>query len=288
MKIYYRSFGICCPENILINRGPHFSDNTRSSSKIGNELMDNRGCGMTTRSYAKIDGERQAEAGEWPWIAAILRKGFPNVFCGGTLITDRHVLTAAHCVNQHKTSDLLVRLGEYDFRAENETRFRDFRILEARPHIDFDPITYENDIAVIRLDRPTIFTSYIWPICIPPIQETWEGSTGIVMGWGSKFFGGPYSKILLEVSVPIWAYQSCQDSYIHHIPQTVFCAGSKEGGRDTCQGDSGGPLLVQLPNQRWVIVGVVSWGLRCGEGKHPGIYTQVDKYISWIAENSNM
>lgn len=241
---------------------------------------------MATKQFPKISGGRPAKPDEWPWMAAIMRRGYPNAYCGGALITDRHVLTAAHCTHQFDVADIYVRLGEYDFSEYNETRLRDFRAASIRQHIDFNPATYENDIAVIKFERPTIFNTYIWPVCMPPLGETWEGWIGIVTGWGTTFFGGPHSNVLMEVAVPIWNHERCKRAFVNRVSDEFLCAGSDEGGRDSCQGDSGGPLLVQLPNRRWVIVGIVSWGLRCGEKDHPGIYTRVNKYISWVVENS--
>lgn len=75
---------------------------------------------------------------------------------------------------------------------------------------------------------------------------------------------------------------------VERIPDTVMCAGVREGGQDSCQGDSGGPLLVQLPNRRWVTVGIVSWGVRCGEANRPGMYTSVNHYMHWILQNSDI
>lgn len=92
------------------------------------------------------------------------------------------VLTAAHCTFKYTTDEIFVRLGEYDFRVFNETRFRDFRVADIRQHIDFDGTTYENDIAVLKLQRATMFNSYIWPVCMPPSGESWETYQGVVTG----------------------------------------------------------------------------------------------------------
>lgn len=247
-----------------------------------------RGCGLTTKQFTKITEGRQAKFDEWPWMAVIIKYSYPNVHCGGVLITPRQILTAAHCIHKLSPNDFFVRLGEYDFQIQNETRSRDMRVVRVIPHIDYDPYTYENDIALLHVAQSALFNSYIWPVCLPPIGENWENWNGVITGWGSQYFGGPLSNILMEVSVPIWNLQDCKSVFVERIFDTMLCAGALEGGIDSCQGDSGGPLLAQLPNKRWVVIGIVSWGLRCGEKNRPGLYTRIDKYLLWIMQNSNI
>lgn len=168
-------------------------------------------------------------------MAALLRRGVPSIFCGGVLITDRHILTAAHCVFSYNKNELTVRLGEYNYKELNETRARDFRVDEIRSHVDFDETTYEHDIALLKIHQQVLFNSYIWPICMPPTEDTFEGYVGIVTGWGAQSFGGPSSDVLMEVSVPIWNQENCQNVFNEYISEKVICAGAKEGGRDSCQ-----------------------------------------------------
>jgi len=132
-------------------------------------------------------------------MAALLQEGLPFVWCGGVLITDRHVLTAAHCIYKKNKEDIFVRLGEYNTHMLNETRARDFRIANMVLHIDYNPQNYDNDIAIVRIDRATIFNTYIWPVCMPPVNEDWSDRNAIVTGWGTQKFGGPHSNILMEV-----------------------------------------------------------------------------------------
>lgn len=195
---------------------------------------EERGCGLSTKSFPRIVGGRPADPGEWPWMAAILQRGKDMPICGGVLISDRHVLTAAHCTKRRTKNQLLVRLGEYNFDEYNETRARDFRVADIVQHEDFDDLNYTNDIALLRLDRVTTFNSYIWPVCMPSKQD-WEGQMAVVTGWGTQSFGGPVSKVLMEVSMPVWTHQQCKDSFAQRITSNVLCAGGYEGGRDSCQ-----------------------------------------------------
>lgn len=248
--------GVCCPDSLADRVGPSvvalpqqgdddklpvWGTNTVNEKDINgdqtNVRPEERGCGMSTKAFPKITGGRPADPNEWPWMAALRRRGPPNSFCGGVLITDRHVLTAAHCTSAYTANEITVRLGEYSFSAKNDTRSRDFRVLEIRQHVDFDSTTYDNDIAVLKLQQPVLFNSYIWPVCMPPTGDTYEGYVAVVIGWGTQYFGGPSSDVLMEVSLPIWIQDKCKGSFIERISDDVLCAGAPEGGRDSCQGD---------------------------------------------------
>lgn len=246
------SVGVCCPDDLNANAHsstvlfpqraddapPIWDADEALTGKVAGGQSNlvrpaERGCGLSTKSFSKIVGGRPADPSEWPWMAAILRRGYPRIFCGGVLITDRHILSAAHCVYRYNKNDITVRLGEYDFDKKNETRARDFHIVEVHQHIDFDETTYDNDICILKLHQAVLFNSYIWPVCMPPTDDTFEGYVGIVTGWGSQFFGGPSSGTLMEVSLPIWNQNDCQNAFIERIGEQVLCAGADE--RDSCQ-----------------------------------------------------
>lgn len=247
------AMGVCCPDDIternsllvaaLPSSGsdhvePWEIQDEENDQTEPNEDPQERGCGVATKQFPKIAGGRPADPGEYPWMAALItRKEAVGAFCGGVLITDRHVLSAAHCSNRIKIQELFIRLGEYSFETANETRTRDFRVAEIRQHSDFDAATYENDIAILKLLRPSVFNSYIWPICMPPTNDNYEGKRAVVTGWGTQFFGGPHSPTLMEVSVPVWKNEDCQAKYAHKIHESVMCAGASQV--DSCQGDSG-------------------------------------------------
>ncbi|KAB7494963.1 Transmembrane protease serine 11D [Armadillidium nasatum] len=209
-------------------------------------------CGTNTRTskLGKLIGGRPSHPKDWPWMAALLKVDDSTLVCGGVLITDRYVLTAANCFN------------------------------------DYNSDTRDNDIALLRLERPTSFSEFISPVCLPPrfeTFETFETRRGTVVGWGTQEVGGNSSNILREISIPILRREDCESSFLGNlITPNMFCASQK--GLDSCQGDSGGPLMIQQDDSRWYVVGIVSWGIGCALDT-PGVYTKVNNYINWIRRN---
>lgn len=131
-------------------------------------------------------------------------------------------------------NNLRVRLGEYDIRKPNETRARDFAVKEITLHKEFDPASYHNDIAILTLEKQTNFDTYVWPICLPPVNESYVNKTVIVAGWGQQYYAGPTSEILLEVAVPVWEQERCVEAFAQRITENNLCAAGYEGGKDAC------------------------------------------------------
>ncbi|XP_068619930.1 venom protease-like [Battus philenor] len=264
---------------------PATASKNESEAVIRLMLFMNRGCGISTRTIKSVISGRSGSVRDWPWMAFITTETFER-HCGGALITDRHVLTAAHCTRRWIANQLFVRLGEYDLTRTNDSRTYNFRVVEIRQLVGFEMSNYHHDIAILKLHRPAAFNTYVWPICLPPPGLNLVDDMTVVIGWGRKSYGGPYSDLLMDVAVPVWEQKKCQDSLVASVFEENICAGGPERDKDSCQGDSGGPLMYQMPSGRWVVVGVVSWGVRCGEPEHPGIYTRIDQYLSWIEENT--
>lgn len=243
-------------------------------------------CGKTPAPLKRILPTESPNATTWPWMVALLKDDGIH-YCGGVLISKKHVLTAAHCVAPFKVNRITVRVGEYDLEKDRETRHTDHRIVAVYIHEQFDNSTYENDIAILKLQRNSIANSYTWPICLPPESETFERKMVVVTGWGTLYYGGPPSDILMQVQVPVWVQKLCSEKFSQPILETHLCAGAYEGGKDSCQGDSGGPLMYYVDGH-WMTVGIVSWGIRCGQPQSPGIYTRVNKYLDWIKEKVSL
>ncbi|KAK2574958.1 hypothetical protein KPH14_008721 [Odynerus spinipes] len=234
----------------------------------------------------RIVGGQNADPGEWPWIAALFNAG--RQFCGGSLIDDKHILTAAHCVvnmNSWDVARLTVRLGDYNIKTNTEVRHIERRVKRVVRHRGFNSRTLYNDVAVLTLSEPVDFTEQIRPICLPSGSQLYSGKTATVIGWGSLRESGPQPAILQEVSIPVWSNNECKFKYGSAAPggivDSFLCAG--QAAMDSCSGDSGGPLMVN--DGRWTQVGIVSWGIGCGKGQYPGVYTRVTHFLPWINKN---
>ncbi|KAG5871729.1 hypothetical protein JTB14_008727 [Gonioctena quinquepunctata] len=284
--------GVCCPDDIA-SVGMVGAQLVRDLPAGGNDYDEDEkysGCGLPSDRRAAMRATKNGVQ-EWPWIAALYRQkqleeGVEQQFCGGVLITDTHILTASHCTQGLSAAEIRVRLGEYDFGKTDETRSRDYVVAEIIEHERFVLASYENDIAILRLAKPTSFNSFIWPICLPDSGRDYVNETVIVAGWGQLYFSGPLSEVLLQVSVPVWPHEKCVSSFVQRITDDNICAAGYEGGKDSCLGDSGGPLIYQLENGRWTTIGIVSWGIGCGNRNSPGIYTKVSNYLPWIIKNT--
>ncbi|XP_049279959.1 CLIP domain-containing serine protease B9 [Anopheles funestus] len=250
------------------------------------------GCGVKNGNpdTERIVGGHNADPNEWPWIAALFNNG--RQFCGGSLIDSIHILTAAHCVAHMSSYDvarLSVKLGDHNIRSNTEVQHVERRVKRLVRHRGFDSRTLYNDVAVLTMDQPVPFTKQVRPICLPAADNTraYNGHTATVIGWGSLRENGPQPAILQEVNLPIWTNNECRIKYGPAAPggiiDTMLCAG--QAAKDSCSGDSGGPLMVN--DGTWTQVGVVSWGIGCGKGQYPGVYTRVTAFLPWIKKNIN-
>ncbi|XP_033157831.1 trypsin-1 [Drosophila mauritiana] len=238
-------------------------------------------CGVP--NVNRIVGGTQVRTNKYPWIAQIIRGTF--LFCGGTLINDRYVLTAAHCVHDMDMRGVSVRLLQLDRSSTHLGVTRS--VAFAHAHVGYDPVSLVHDIALLRLDHPIPLVDTMRPACLPSNWlQNFDFQKAIVAGWGLSQEGGSTSSVLQEVVVPIITNAQCRaTSYRSMIVDTMMCAGYvKTGGRDACQGDSGGPLIVR--DRIFRLAGVVSFGYGCAKPDAPGVYTRVSRYLEWIAVNT--
>ncbi|XP_055640411.1 mucin-2 isoform X2 [Toxorhynchites rutilus septentrionalis] len=247
-------------------------------------------CGKRMFPEPRIVGGTKAAFGRWPWQIS-LRQWRTSTYlhkCGAALLNENWAITAAHCVDNVPPSDLLLRLGEYDLALEEEPYgYQERRVQIVASHPQFDPRTFEYDLALLRFYEPVQFQPNIIPVCVPGDDENHIGRTAFVTGWGRLYEDGPLPSVLQEVTVPVIENKICETmyrsaGYIEHIPHIFICAGWKKGGYDSCEGDSGGPMVIQRSDKRFQLAGVISWGIGCAEPNQPGVYTRISEFRDWI------
>ncbi|XP_051883967.1 chymotrypsin B-like [Pristis pectinata] len=240
-----------------------------------------QGCGIPAISpvitgYARIVNGEDAVAGSWPWQVSMQQtNGFH--FCGGSLINENWVVTAAHC---SVSTRHLVVVGEYN-KCSQDAKAQFIPVAKAITHPRWNPKTINNDITLVKLSSPVSFNSYISPVCLASAYESFSpGKLCVTTGWGltrPNAFGTPC--ILQQTSLPLLSNRQCEQYWGNMISDVMICAGAS--GASSCMGDSGGPLICQ-EGGAWYLTGIVSWGSSRCSPSIPGVYARVSELRSWI------
>lgn len=262
----------------------------------------------TQASEKEIIGGEETNIGKWPFMVSLVHKipflyiatteDIPG-FCGGTLIAEDWVLTAAHCLDFEDTpqKNIVVAIGYTNFLSEETQKHKRkfFSIDKVYIHEAYgektivpysDPDYIDNDIALIHLvpDKNYKFETVSLNNRYSVEQEK---ITAIVLGWGMINDHQLQTLHLQEALLPVVSNDRASRWENYHFPLSIMFAGFPGGNVDTCKGDSGGPLLV-WDGEKIVQVGITSSGAGCALNKHPGNYTRVSRYLDWIEKNSGI
>lgn len=216
--------------------------------------------------------------GSYPYMVSLLLdtpEGLTHN-CGGSIINERTVITAAHCLYNYDMSSIHVHVGEKT-RKVIEGKVYDIEAMYWPDEYTF--FNYDYDMALVRIKGFFKFDDNIQPIeLVKPDDIIDVGSYATVLGWGvTNLESNELAEYLMMAHVPIVEQNICNRYMGGQITERMLCAGYSEGGVDACLLDSGGPLV--LNNK---LIGIVSWGYSCALPKKPGVYVRVSKFLSWI------
>ncbi|KAM4043763.1 mannan-binding lectin serine protease 1-like [Anomaloglossus baeobatrachus] len=192
-----------------------------------------------------------------PWIAMLSHTSTNAPFCGGSLIGDKWIVTAAHCLHHQLEEENAVLTEEDLFTPSSFNiilgKHRTFitddteQVLQAKHlilHPKYKTSTFQNDIALVELSRKAYLHDYVIPVCLPEV-EVQPDNFVMVSGWGKQFLK-KRPAALMEIEIPVVEFDVCNAGYLslgRVLTEDMLCAGFKEGGKDACSGDSGGPMV---------------------------------------------
>jgi len=237
-------------------------------------------------SKERIVGGSEATPNQWPWQAAIFING--RSFCGGSIVSERFVMTAAHCI--HEGAEYTVMLGAHNVREASEPHRVEITSYNGYTHPDYPATRWENDIALIELPQAITFNEYILPACIPQTSNTLVGGErASITGWGKTWDGDIHitDKLQMAHDIRVMSQDECKQFQGGLLKEMMVCL-STEDRKGSCSGDSGGPMILKDsgysgPGQKWIQHGIVSFGSATGcAAGYPGGYTRVAYYHDWI------
>ncbi|XP_042141354.2 transmembrane protease serine 11A [Peromyscus maniculatus bairdii] len=233
----------------------------------------------------RIVSGNPAARGAWPWQVSLQRSNIHQ--CGGTLIGNMWVVTAAHCFRTNGNP----RQWTLSFGTTINPPLMKRDVRRIIMHERYRPPARDHDIALVQFSPKVTYSDEVRRICLPEASASFPpNSTFFITGFGALYYTGESQNELREARVELISNDVCKQPQVYgnDIKRGMFCAGYLEGKYDACRGDSGGPLVVKDNKDTWYLLGIVSWGDNCGQKNKPGVYTQVTYYRHWIASRTGL
>ncbi|KAL1124423.1 hypothetical protein AAG570_001051 [Ranatra chinensis] len=244
-------------------------------------------CGWANKAQTRIVNGVETKINEFPFMAAIIDRVQKYQFCGGSIITAYHALTAAHCTIRYvlNGNPISIVIGDHNLYNEETSATKTIDVERIIQHENYIRKTLKHDISLLLLAEKIEFNQLVGPVCISPVQLEIPKQYVKIIGWGNLKWRGPSPDVLQKVNVRVLHRNSCNRvfSIVAEENPTQICTYASQ--KSACQGDSGGPVVWLDPEtNRYVQVGLVSFGTICAD-RNPTVHTDVPAYYNWIQEN---
>ncbi|XP_071568268.1 chymotrypsin-2-like [Temnothorax nylanderi] len=240
--------------------------------------------GVIRKIDPQIVGGRFARSGEVPYQVSLQRIRTEEHFCGGVIISQYYILTAAHCLENVDVNTISANVGLIDLREPHAVH----RIESSYIHEDYNVDgQWRNDIALVKLQSPIKYSPLVSPVILTKNQTIPAGTEVVVSGFGRLSFQGEKTTRLYVADIEIVNQDYCRDVYrrFRNIYDTQICANDETEEKGSCEYDSGGPVTQGEPGLE-ELIGLGSWGYKCGDTTYPAVYTHVPSYFQWVIDNT--
>jgi trypsin len=234
------------------------------------------------QTTSRIVGGTPATAGQVPYIYSLRRTSHS---CGGSILSETKLITAAHCVQGAAPTAITIRYNSLQHASGGTL----VNIASIVVHPQYSSSTIDYDVATMRTAAPLTLggtqTNADSIALVPAGYDPNPPDSVLVSGWGTTSESGSLSANLLVVNIPVITRAQCNQQYgAGSITARMFCAGVPAGGIDACQGDSGGPYVINVNGQD-LLAGETSWGQGCARPNYAGVATNNGPLVAWINAN---